>query len=296
MAFREYITEEIAQDAVDGIITRREALRRLMLIGVSATAAASLLAACSDDDDDDSAAAGDQDASSTTASTGPTAEPSNSPENFGPDGALKGVFAISREAKGSVLVIHENRGLTPHFVGFPRRLAGSGYHALAIDLLSRSGGTPQDEGAAQAALAAADKAQLVADLKIGVSELLERFPDQKVGVMGFCFGGGMTWSLLASGETRIGAAIPFYGTLPDPHDFSGSKAAVLAMYAGLDDRVNATRDAAETALKTAGLTHQVKTFPNVMHAFFNDTGERYNQAAATEAYEDVLAWFGRHLA
>lgn len=302
MAFKGYITEEIAHDAIDGIISRREALRRLMLIGLSASAAAPLLAACSDDDDTAGDAGaqndgdGDGDASSTTAATGSVATTTNSPEAFGPDGALKGVFAMSQGAKGSVLVIHENKGLTPHFVGFPRRLAGSGYNALAIDLLSRDGGTPLDQGAAQAALSAAPKERMVEDLKTGVSELLSRYPDQKVGVMGFCFGGGMTWSLLAAGEDRVSAAIPFYGPPPEQPDFSKTKAAVLAMYAGLDERVNASMGTAQAALKAAGLTYQVKTFPGVNHAFFNDTGERYDQAAATEAYQDVLGWFGQHLA
>lgn len=114
--------------------------------------------------------------------------------------------------------------------------------------------------------------------------------------MGFCFGGGMTWSLLDTPEPRLAAAVPFYGPLPEGADFKGANAAVLAIYAGLDDRVNASRDAAIAALEAAGLTYEVKTFPDVDHAFFNDTGARYDQAAAEEAYQDVLGWFGRYLA
>ncbi len=301
MAFEEYIAEEIAHDAVAGLMTRREALRRLALIGLSATAAAGLLAACSDDDED----ATGPDTSATTPSTLSRPEPGAAPagvtETFGSDGALKGVFAAATPAngspaKGSVLVIHENRGLTAHFQGFPKRLAADGYNALAIDLLSRDGGTPIDEGAAQAALSAAPRERLVADALEGVTELLRRHPDAKVGVMGFCFGGGMTWSVLAAGEDRIAAAIPFYGPLPDPHDFSKTKAAVLAVYGEMDTGVNGSRDAATAALGAAGLNHEIKTFPGVGHAFFNDTGPRYNEAAAKEAYQDVLRWFGRHLA
>lgn len=295
MAFEGYITEEIAHDAAQGLMSRREAFRRLMLIGLSASAAASLLAACSDDD------SGGDDSSGTTATSTPPAtdreEPAGVTESFGPDGALAGVFASVTPAAGSVLVIHENRGLTPHFAAFPRRLQTRGYNALAIDLLSRDGGTPADEGAAQAALTAAPRERLVTDAREGLTELSRRHPGTRLGIMGFCFGGGMVWSVLASGEDRLSAAIPFYGPLPDGADFTtAGSAAVLAVYAALDTRVNGSRDAAEAALQAAGLTHEIKTFEGADHAFFNDTGARYNEAAATEAYQDVLRWFGRHLA
>ena len=106
----------------------------------------------------------------------------------------------------------------------------------------------------------------------------------------------MVWSLLASGEPRLAAAAPFYGPLPDNADFSGSpNAAVLGVYAEQDARVNASRDAARAALQKAGLTHEIVTFPGVNHAFFNDTGARYNAAAAAEAYQRLTDWFGRHL-
>jgi carboxymethylenebutenolidase len=125
--------------------------------------------------------------------------------------------------------------------------------------------------------------------------LLRREPARKPGVVGFCFGGGMVWSLLAAGEPRLAAAAPFYGPLPDRADFSGSRAAVLAIYAELDARVNASRDAAKAALEKAGLPHEIVTFPGADHAFFNDTGARYNASAATEAFQRLVDWFGRHL-
>jgi carboxymethylenebutenolidase len=106
----------------------------------------------------------------------------------------------------------------------------------------------------------------------------------------------MVWDLLQAGESRLAAAAPFYGPAPDNPDFSKSKAAVLAIYAELDARVNASRDRAEAALATAGLMHEIHTLPGVDHAFFNDTGARYNAAAAQEAMALVLAWFDRHLA
>ncbi len=108
----------------------------------------------------------------------------------------------------------------------------------------------------------------------------------------------MTWNLLQAGpgqEKRLRAAVPFYGPAPATPDFSGSQAAVLGMYAGNDERVNASRAAAEEALKAAGLTHEVMTYEGVDHAFFNDTGPRYNAEAAAAASEKMLAWFTTHL-
>jgi carboxymethylenebutenolidase len=148
-----------------------------------------------------------------------------------------------------------------------------------------------------AALGAASEQEgrFVEDMKAGVDELERRLPDAKLAVTGFCFGGGMVWQLLDAGEPRLAAAAPFYGPIDDP-DFSGSEAAVLAIYAELDDRVNASREAARAALEGAELTHEIVTFPGVDHAFFNDMGERYNAEQATAAYDRVLEWFEEHLA
>jgi len=137
---------------------------------------------------------------------------------------------------------------------------------------------------------------MVADMRSGIDELQRRVPNQKIGMIGFCFGGGMTWTLLAAGEPRLAAAAPFYGPTPANPDFSGSKAAVLAVYGALDARVNGTRDAAVSALQAAGLTFEVKEYPDANHAFFNDTGPSYNATAATQAYAAVLDWYGRYLA
>ena len=132
-------------------------------------------------------------------------------------------------------------------------------------------------------------------MKAGVTELRRRLPGKKVAAMGFCFGGGMVWTLLAAKEPRLAAAAPFYGPFPEGSSLRGSKAAVLGIYAALDARVNASRPAADAALRAAGLPHQLVTFPGVDHAFFNDTGGRYNRAAADAAYKRVLAWFKRYV-
>lgn len=123
----------------------------------------------------------------------------------------------------------------------------------------------------------------------------QRVPNAKIGAVGFCFGGGMVWNLLQAGERRLAAAIPFYGPAPENPDFSRSQAAVYAIYAERDSRVNASRDRAKAALENAGLVHEIRTFADADHAFFNDTGQRYNEEAARQAYAAVLDWFGRHL-
>ncbi|MGH9042452.1 MAG: dienelactone hydrolase family protein [Acidimicrobiia bacterium] len=307
MAFENYIATEIAIDAADGLITRREALRRLALMGLSAPAAVTLLAACGGDEEDAGAPDGppaetqNTAASSTTTTTAAAGDEGDGEliTFKGPRVELTGSFAAADSAKGTLLIIHENRGLTPHFVALPNRLAEAGYTALALDLLSEEGGTATlaDDGKAQAALSAAPKERLVADARAALDELERREPGKKLGMMGFCFGGGMTWSVLAAPEPRLAAAVPFYGPLPEGADFTGAKAAVLAIYGGLDGaRVNGTRDAATAALDKAGLTHELKTYEGADHAFFNDTGERYNKEAADQAYTALLDWFGRYLA
>lgn len=298
MAFEQYVAEEIATDAADGIIPRREALRRLALIGLSVPAAAALLARFGVTEDRPARVLAGP-APAVAGQAAPTTTPAQAVTFAGPEGQLMGAFAAAQgTGKGTVLIIHENKGLTDHFKALPNRLAADGYHALAVDLLSREGGTGSfaDEAAATAALTGAPRERLVADALAGVSELLRRAPDARVGVMGFCFGGGMTWSLVASGDQRLAAAAPFYGPLPEGASFAGSKAAVLGVYAELDERVNASRDAATAALAAAGLTHEITTYPGVEHAFFNDTGARYNAAAAADAYVALLDWFGRHVA
>jgi carboxymethylenebutenolidase len=315
MALKDYIVDEVALDCEAGLLSRREALRRLGLLGVTGAAAAALLAGCGDDDkaaspttstspqtsSGSTTSAGAPSSSIGPASSGTTAAPSAGEEvRFaGPSGQLIGVAAEAGSPRGAVLVIHENRGLTPHIRSIPPRLAADGYTALAIDLLSEEGGTASlpSEGDATAALGNAPAARMIADLRAGLDELERRVPGAKLATIGFCFGGGMTWQLLAAGEPRLAAAVPFYGPFPSGASLAGSpNAAVLGVYAGLDSRVNGTKDAAEAALTAAGLAHELRVFDGVDHAFFNDTGARYNANAASQAYRAMLDWFAQHLA
>jgi carboxymethylenebutenolidase len=290
-----YLTGEVVVDYGDGLIDRREALRRLALLGVAAGVAGPMLAACDAQGTPSPAPASPSAAPSAAAPASP-GEPVTFPGQEGR--TLRGSWAAAGSPKGAVLIIHENRGLTDHFKALPRRLAADGYSALAVDLLSAEGGTDTfgDSAQATAALNAAPPERFVADMRSGLDELARRTPGSKAAAMGFCFGGAQVWSLLAAGEPRLYAAAPFYGPAPADADFSRSpNAAVLGVYAALDDRVNASREPATQALQRAGLTHEIVTYEGANHAFFNDTGQRYNPTAAAQAYARVLSWFGQHL-
>ena len=180
MALRDYIVQEVALDCEAGLLSRREALRRLGLLGVTAAAATALLAACGDDGDASSSTSAAASASASAApSSAPSAESSTTPASSvggapatpegeeirfsGPNGELIGVVAVADSPRGAVLVIHENRGLTPHIRSIPPRLAADGYTALAIDLLSEEGGTASlpTEGDATAALGNAPAERMI---------------------------------------------------------------------------------------------------------------------------------------
>lgn len=217
----------------------------------------------------------------------------------GPQGELQGAWAQAQEPRGAVLVIHENKGLNDWVRSVAGRFAGIGYSALAIDLLSGQGGTGAfaDPAEATAALSKIPPEEFVANLESGIGELQRRMPDKKIAAVGFCMGGGLVWRLLASGAPQLAAAVPFYGPAPDNPDFSGSKdVAVLGFYGALDQRVNATEPVARAALEQAGLVHDLVTEPDANHAFFNDTGDRYNAAAAADAWQRVQDWFTHYLA
>jgi carboxymethylenebutenolidase len=302
-----YIAEEIATDHVDGLLSRREAIRRLGLLGVSAAGAAALIAACSDENAYKEATSSTSEAPPPPTSDMPAEPPPGSAEALptapitwaGPAGELQGAWAAATAPRGGVLVIHENKGLNDWTRSVAGRLAGIGYSALAIDLLSAQGGTVTftDPAEATAALGNIAPEVLIADLKSGLAEVQQRVPGQKIAAVGFCMGGGLVWRLLDSGVPDLAAAVPFYGPTPDDPDFAGSaQAAVLAFYGALDARVNATEQAARTALEQANMVHDIVIEDGADHAFFNDTGQRYNAVAALDAWTRMSDWFDQHLA
>jgi carboxymethylenebutenolidase len=198
---------------------------------------------------------------------------------------------------GGILVIHENRGLTAHIKDVVRRVATAGFSGLSVDLLSRDGGADKltDSAAYAAALSKRSVDDMVSDVRQAITALSASGVGDKVGVTGFCFGGGMVWNTLAAG-IPVKAAVPFYGPAPsDISKLATTKAAVSAVYAENDTRITSTRDAIEGALKQTQQPYKITVYPGVDHAFHNDTGQRYNAAQAEKAWIATVEWFKQYV-
>jgi carboxymethylenebutenolidase len=196
-----------------------------------------------------------------------------------------------------ILICHENRGLTSHIQDVARRFAKAGYVGLAVDLLSRQGGSAAvGEGSVPGALSNIDPTQFVEDFKSGWHYLGEQsYADaDRVDMTGFCFGGGVTWQM-AVNMPELLAAIPYYGPHPLVSDVPKINAAVLGIYGELDSRINGGIPAIEEAMVVNGKIYEKMIYPNANHAFNNDTGSRYNPEAAQDAWARSLAWFERYV-
>jgi carboxymethylenebutenolidase len=191
-------------------------------------------------------------------------------------------------------VNHEIFGLTDHIRDVARRLAKVGYIALAVDLVSRAGGSDKPGVDIVGGLFQGSVDDRVDDLDAGVT-FLESQPDYsgKLGVIGFCFGGGMTLSFAAA-NNEVLAAVSYYGPTPQPASvMRATKAAILGQYGGDDARVNAGIPELEAAL--AGKTFEKKIYDGAGHAFNNDTGGAYNEAAAVRAWAATTNWLHTYL-
>jgi carboxymethylenebutenolidase len=197
--------------------------------------------------------------------------------------------------RGAVLVVHENRGLNPHIEDIARRLALAGYVAFAPDALHPLGGYPGDEDQARALFPKLDQAKTREDF-VAAAGALKTLPgtNGKVGVVGFCYGGGIA-NLLATRLPDLAAAVPFYGAAPAPADVPRIRAEVLVHHAGNDARLLEAWPGYEAALKSAGVRHAGYVYPGVEHGFNNDTTPRYDDAAARLAWQRTLALFDRTL-
>jgi carboxymethylenebutenolidase len=197
-----------------------------------------------------------------------------------------------------VLICHENRGLTPHIQDVARRVAKAGYVGLAVDLLWREGGTASitDTDTIPGLLSGAPPERHVADFQAGLAYLKSQSYSQveRVGMVGFCFGGGVTW-LVAANTPELRAAVPFYGPPMPESDVPKINAAVLAIYAERDQRINASIATIEAAMQANGKTYKKVIYPGVDHAFHNDTGQRYNAEQAQAAWAETLAWFEQYV-
>ncbi|HEY0907480.1 MAG TPA: dienelactone hydrolase family protein [Methylophilus sp.] len=219
----------------------------------------------------------------------------DSPKGYG---KLRGYLVRPANAKGklpTVLVVHENRGLNPHIEDIARRLALDGFIAFAPDALFPLGGYPGDEDKARELFTKLDQAKTREDF-IAAAAALKALPqgNGKVGVVGFCYGGGIA-NFLATRVADLGAAVPFYGGQPSEADAANIKAPLLLQYAGLDERVNAGWPKYEAALKAAHVNYQVFIYPDVQHGFNNDTTPRYDAEAARLAWSRTTQFFHQHL-
>jgi len=324
--FQRYLADEFAEDYTEGRLSRREALKLITSVTGSLIAANSILAACTPREETATSAATpteeptapptESSAASPTAESAPTESsapftaygtvPPDDPAVIAgeiqlpaADTNLMGYLARpSREtAAPLILVCHENRGLTPHIQDVTRRVAKAGYVGLAVDLLSRQGGTAAvGSGNVPGALGNIDPDQFVEDFKSGWRYLQgQSFAQaEKVGMTGFCFGGGVTWRV-ATQMPELLAAVPFYGPAPEVSDVSNIRAAVLAIYGELDSRINSSIPTIEQAMQENNKIYEKIIYPNADHAFHNDTGSRYDPQAAKDAWEHTLAWFEKYV-
>ncbi|MBP2299532.1 dienelactone hydrolase family protein [Azospirillum picis] len=217
----------------------------------------------------------------------------------GATGDVAGYLARPKlaEKAPAVIVVHENRGLNAYVEDVTRRLATEGFVALAPDLLSPAGGTPQDADKARDLIGKLDPDKTVNDLVAAMSYLMAyRYSSAKVGAIGFCWGGGMV-NRLAIKAPDLKAGVAFYGPTPDPELVGTIKAPLMLHYAGLDQRLNAGIPAYDEALKKAGVEHQILMYEGVNHAFHNDTSaERYNKEAADLAWKRSVEFLKSKLA
>jgi carboxymethylenebutenolidase len=315
--FERYIVEEHVEDFNDRVITRRELLRRVTLITGSTAATVALLTTlgCSATPTGTQPAPTSRDTSKNRDFATPPAHPTPDGVTVRPDDprikveplavtGADGASLISYHARpasgtpaGGILVIHENRGLVQHAKDVVRRVATAGFTALGIDLLSREGGADKlsDSAAYAAALGKRPVDAMVSDVRQALAALSASGVGDKLGLTGFCFGGGMVLNTLAAG-VDVKAAVPFYG--PAPSAIAGlatTKAAVSVVYAERDTRITGTKDAVEEQLKKNGRPYKITVYPGVDHAFHNDTGTRYNATQAEAAWIAAVDWFRQHI-
>jgi carboxymethylenebutenolidase len=213
-------------------------------------------------------------------------------------GRARGYLVQPAKAPGKlpvVMVVHENRGLNPHIEDVARRIALENFVAFAPDALFPLGGYPGDEDKARALFQQLDQAKVREDF-LTVAKHLKSLPagNGKLGVVGFCYGGGMA-NFLAAHSSEVDAAVPFYGNPPAVADVPAIKAPLLLQFAEQDERINAAWPASEAALKAAGVKYQAFIYPGTQHGFNNDTTPRYDKAAAALAWRRTIDFFNKQL-
>ena len=219
----------------------------------------------------------------------------NSPKGGGTIKALLSKPVDAKGKLGGIVVVHENRGLNPYIEDVARRAALAGFITLAPDALTPLGGYPGNDDAGREMQAKRDKGEMDQDF-IDAFGYLKNNPDcnGRVGVVGFCFGGGIA-NMMAVRVPDLAAAVPFYGSQPAAEDVPKIHAPLMLHYAGLDTRITSGWPAYEAALKANGKQYQAFIYDNVNHGFHNDTTPRYDKAAAELAWARTIDFFKEHL-
>jgi carboxymethylenebutenolidase len=222
------------------------------------------------------------------------------------NGSIKGYFvrpvsADSREAKASklpgILVVHENRGLNPHIEDIARRLALANFMAFAPDGLTSLGGFPGDDYKGGQLFSKIDHQKMFEDMVAAATWLKARTDcTGKIGITGFCYGGGVSNSMAVRLGAGLSAAVPFYGSVPPTDDIPRIKAAILVHHGELDTRMAATWPAYDKALTAINVPHEGYIYPGAVHGFNCDaTPERYNKPAADLAWQRTIDWFNQYV-
>jgi len=277
---------DLYDDYANGLLDRREFLKKLAVLVGSTAAAIALLPLIEN--------------KYAQAQVVPKDDPRLYVEDIKYPGETGDVLAHFAKPKGDtklpgVIVIHENRGLNPHTEDVARRVALEGFLAIAPDALSPLGGTPEDVNEARSLMRKLDSQATIKNYVAAVKYLKTHpLSTGKVGCTGFCWGGGVT-NQVAVNSPDLKAAVPFYGRQPAPEDVPKIKASLLLHYAGLDERINKGIPEFEAALKEASVDYKIYMYEGAGHAFFNDTGSRYHEQAAKLAWERTIAFFKQKL-
>jgi carboxymethylenebutenolidase len=215
------------------------------------------------------------------------------------NGSIKGPLAKPAGAKGKlpgVLVVHENRGLNPYIADVGRRLALANFISLSPDGLTSKGGYPGNDEKGGALFREVDRNKMAEDF-VAAAMWLKKHPQCSgtIGVVGFCFGGGVSNNLAVRLGSDLGAAVPYYGGQPKAEDVPKIKAPLLVHYASLDTRINGGWAAYEEALKAGGKTYTMHMYEGANHGFHNDTTPRYDEKAAKLSWERTIAFFNKYL-
>jgi carboxymethylenebutenolidase len=216
-----------------------------------------------------------------------------------PNGIIKGYLAQPKQSKkrlGAVLVIHENRGLTPHIKDVTRRIAKEGFIALGIDGLSQFGGTPTNEDEGRTLIGKLDAKQNIENMLSGLSYLRSlKNSNQKTACIGFCWGGGVV-NDLAAADPALTLGVPYYGRQIDAALVPKIKAKLMLHYAGLEERINGGIPAYENALKNNQIDYQLFIYEGAQHAFNNDSSPaRYQKEPADLAWSRTINFFKKYL-